>query len=800
LQLYHENPYFVFIKIQKNLRSSMKKFFGVIGLLVLSFCSIAQNKYAIIPKPTQLVQMAGTFLVNAQTKILIPRNNPNLRPLAEMLAERFLITSGMTLNIEEFDLKDFAPANTKAIIFMPLSSKSGDQTLGEEDYTLKVEANSVALSASTAKGEFYALQSLLQLLPTEIYSSSEANDVKWSIPNCTIYDHPQFGYRGLMLDVSRHFFPVSFIKKYIDLLALHKMNTLHWHLTDDQGWRIEIKKYPKLTEIGSKRKESMEGHFTDQRFDGKPYGGFYTQEQILEVVKYAQKKFVNVIPEIEMPGHAMAALAAYPELGCSKGPYEVGVKWGVYDDVFCPTEQTFSFLEDVLTEVIALFPSNYVHIGGDECPKVSWKNSPFCQELIKKEGLKDEHELQSYFIKRIDKFLTSKGKKMIGWDEILEGGISPNATIMSWRGIEGGIEAVKQNHDAIMTPGSYCYLDAYQSDPSSEPVAIGGFLPLEKVYSYNPIPAGITAEQAKHILGVQGNVWTEYIATPRHAEYMIFPRASALAEVAWAANNNKDYKDFTNRLKTHFERLRFLAVNYSNAYYDVSASSSVNTKSQVAVKLKTADNEAVIRYTIDGTEPMSSSLVYQPTGVIVTKDATVRATTFTANGQKLGKDMNKFYYINKSTGRKYTLASQPKKYLGGETYGLTNGVKGEAGNLDTWVGFEGKNLDVTIDLGKALNLQTVSFAFLRSRGSWIMLPREVEVFVSEDGKKFTSAKKMQLGNLEGEEKVVQQLNIGIDGKKGRFIKVVAENYGKLPENHPGKGSPAWLFVDEIGIN
>ena len=281
---------------------------------------------------------------------------------------------------------------------------------------------------------------------------------------------------------------------------------------------------------------------------------------------------------------------------------------------------------------------------------------------------------------------------------------------------------------------------------------------------------------------------------------MLFPRASALAEVAWAANNNKDYKDFTNRLKTHFERLRFLAVNYSNAYYDVSASSSVNTKSQVAVKLKTADNEAVIRYTIDGTEPMSSSLVYQPTGVIVTKDATVRATAFTANGQKLGKDMNKFYYINKSTGRKYTLASQPKKYLGGETYGLTNGVKGEAGNLDTWVGFEGKNLDVTIDLGKALNLQTVSFAFLRSRGSWIMLPREVEVFVSEDGKKFTSAKKMQLGNLEGEEKVVQQLNIGIDGKKGRFIKVVAENYGKLPENHPGKGSPAWLFVDEIGIN
>lgn len=775
----------------------MKNFFSVLFLIMLSLNIMAQNKYEIIPKPIQLIPANGSFVVNAQTKILIPKNTEGIRALAEMLAERFLVTSGMTLEIEEFEMTGFAPAQNKNIIFAPLSKKSGDKTLAEEDYALKVESGGIMLSASTSKGDFYALQSLLQLLPTEIYSSSVVNGVKWSVPNCTIFDHPQFVYRGLMLDVSRHFFPVSFLKKYIDLLAMHKMNTFHWHLTDDQGWRIEIKKYPKLTEIGSKRKETMEGHYTDHRFDGKPYGGFYTQEQIAEVVKYAQKKYVTVIPEIEMPGHALAALAAYPELGCSKGPYEVGTKWGVFDDVFCPTEQTFSFLEDVLTEVMALFPSTYIHIGGDECPKVSWKNSQFCQDLMKKEGLKDEHELQSYFIKRIDKFLTSKGKKMIGWDEILEGGISPNATIMSWRGIEGGVEAVKQNHDAIMTPGAYCYLDAYQSDPSSEPVAIGGFLPLEKVYSYNPIPAGITAEQAKHILGVQGNVWTEYIASSSHAEYMVFPRASALAEVGW--NATKDYKDFTSRLKTHFERLKYLAVNYSNAYYDVSANSSVNAKSQVAVKLKTADNQSVIRYTIDGTEPTASSLVYQPTGVIVTKDATVRATAFSGKGEKLGKDMSKYFYINKSTGRKYTLTDQPKNYTGGETYGLTNGVKGEAGNLDTWVGFEGKNLDATIDLGQVMDLHKVSFAFLRAKSSWIMLPREVEVLVSSDGKKFTSAKKIPLGNLEGEEKIVQQLSVGVDGQKGRFIKVIAQNYGKLPENHPGKGSPAWLFIDEIGV-
>ncbi|CAH0996204.1 hypothetical protein EMA8858_02335 [Emticicia aquatica] len=775
----------------------MKKFISVLCLTALTFCGFAQNKYAIIPKPTQLTMANGFFTVNPQTKILIPKNTEGIRPLAEMLAERFLIVAGMRLNIEEFESPTLAVSQQKNIVFTPLNSKNADKPLGEEDYILKVESNSVIISAATAKGDFYALQSLLQLLPTQIYSSSSINDVKWTIPNCTIFDQPQFGYRGLMLDVSRHFFPISFVKKYIDLLAIHKMNTFHWHLTDDQGWRIEIKKYPKLTEIGSKRKESMEGHYSDQRFDGKPYGGFYTQEEIAEVVKYAQKKYINVIPEIEMPGHAMAALAAYPALGCSKGPYEVGTKWGVYDDVFCPTEQTFSFLEDVLTEVIALFPSNYVHIGGDECPKISWKNSQFCQDLMKKEGLKDEHELQSYFIKRIDKFLTSKGKKMIGWDEILEGGISPNATIMSWRGIEGGVEAVKQNHDAIMTPGSHCYLDAYQSDPSSEPVAIGGFLPLEKVYAYNPVPSGLTVEQAKHILGVQGNLWSEYIATPSHAEYMLFPRASALAEVGWSSA--KDYQDFTTRLKIHFERLKYLAVNYSNAYYDVSAKSSVNAKSQVAVKLQTADKQAIIRYTIDGTEPTVSSLVYQPNGVIVTNDATIRATAFATNGEKLGKDMSKYYYINKSTGRKYTLASQPTKYLGGETFGLTNGVKGESGNLDTWVGFEGKNLDVTIDLGQIMNLQKVSFAFLRAKSSWIMLPREVEILVSDDGKKFTSIKKMPLGNLEGEEKVIQQLTVGADGKKGRYVRVIAQNYGKLPENHPGKGSPSWLFVDEIGV-
>ena len=777
----------------------MKKLIGLLSLAMLPSLSFAQNKYAIIPKPLQLLAASGEFLVNAQTKILIPKNAPEIRPLAEMLAERFLVTSAMNLTIEEFELTDFAPSKNKNIVFVPLSNKSGEQKLGEEDYTLKITNEGVLLSAATSKGDFYALQSLLQLLPTQIFSSSPQNMVKWSVPNCTIFDQPRYAYRGLMLDVCRHFFPVSFIKKYIDLLAMHKMNTFHWHLTDDQGWRIEIKKYPKLTEIGSKRKETMKGHYTEKAFDGTPYGGFYTQDQIKEVVSYAQKKFVTVIPEIEMPGHALAALAAYPELGCSKKNYEVGTKWGVYEDVFCPTEQTFSFLEDVLTEVITLFSSNYVHIGGDECPKISWKNSQFCQDLMKKEGLKDEHELQSYFIKRIDKFLTSKGKKMIGWDEILEGGVSPNATIMSWQGIEGGVAAVKQNHDAIMTPGSHCYLDKYQSEPSTEPLAIGGFLPLEKVYAYNPTPKGLTAEQAKHILGVQANIWTEYILTSPQVEYMAYPRASALAEVAWASNDAKDYKDFTTRLKTHFERLKYLAVNYANSYYDISASSSINAKSQAVIKLQTADNQAIIRYTIDGSAPVASSLLYQSTGIISTTDATINAATFSANGEKLGKDLSKYFYINKATGRKYTLANQPKNYTGGETFGLTNGVKGEENNLATWVGFEGKDLDVTLDLGQVMALKKVNFAFLRSSSSWIMLPREVEVLVSEDGKKFTSVQKIPLGNIDSETNAVQQLSVAADGKKGRFIRVFAKNYGILPDSHVGKGKSAWLFVDEIGV-
>ncbi|MDR6564767.1 MULTISPECIES: beta-N-acetylhexosaminidase [unclassified Arcicella] len=535
----------------------MKKLFIYLSLLTFSLTTFAQNQYNIIPVPQKLIPQTGEFVVGKNTSIV---STSEFKDVANFLNEQLNLVAGSNKKVV---IKENGLASS-AIQFVK------NAQLGDEAYTLKASSKQVIIAAKTAKGAFYGVQTLLQLLPTQVFSEAKVEGIKLTVPNCTIEDAPRYVYRGLHLDVGRHFFPVSFVKKYIDLIALHKFNTFHWHLTEDQGWRIEIKKYPKLTQIGSIRKQTLVGRYGSGKYDGKPYGGFYTQDEIKEVVAYAKTKYVNIVPEIEMPGHAQAALAAYPELGCNPDKiYQVHTTWGVSEDVFAPREETFTFLENVLTEVMALFPGQYIHIGGDECPKEQWKVSRFCQDLMKREGLKDEHELQSYFIRRIDKFITSKGRKMIGWDEILEGGLSPNATVMSWRGEEGGIAAAKENHDVIMTPGSYLYLDHYQADPKTEPLAIGGFLPLEKVYSYEPAPKELTAEQQKFILGIQANVWTEYMETSNYIEYMVFPRACAVAEVAWSPSASKNYADFTKRLKTHVERLDKLKVNYAKGFLSV---------------------------------------------------------------------------------------------------------------------------------------------------------------------------------------------------------------------------------------
>jgi hexosaminidase len=528
----------------------MKQFLFTFFCLGLLHAVWAQPN--IIPKPSQILLAKGEWTLKAKTKIGAPEDT-KWSHVTSMLATQLSKATGM----------DIKTAKGKGDITLAVSS---DASLGEEGYRLLSTPKGVTIQAQTAKGAFYGVQTLLQMLPAEAFSPVAVPGVKWTVPLATIKDVPRYGYRGLMLDACRHFMPIEFVKKYIDLIALHKQNQFHWHLTDDQGWRIEIKKYPELTSIGSKRSETMKGHYTEAKYDGKPYGGFYTQEQIKDVLKYAEDRFVNVIPEIEMPGHALAALAAYPQLGNNPDKiYKTGTKWGVYDDVFMPREETLQFLENVLSEVIELFPSKYIHIGGDECPKTQWEESRFAQDLIKKENLKDEHGLQSYVIKRIDKFITAKGRRMIGWDEILEGGLSPNATVMSWRGIEGGITAAKENHDVVMTPTTHVYFDYYQADAKTQPLAIGGFVEIKKTYSFDPTPDVLTAEQAKHILGVQGNVWTEYMPTTEYVEYMVFPRGIAVAEVGWTTKENKNFEDFTKRLEAHKKRLDYLGVNYFGA-------------------------------------------------------------------------------------------------------------------------------------------------------------------------------------------------------------------------------------------
>ncbi len=510
-----------------------------------------QRSLNIIPKPGEMVKKEGSFTINRKTTIVFSENESLLKE-ANYLTDLLNEYSGLKLKLITDNPKD---KNTIGLIV-------NSNIVNPEGYVLKVTENGITIEGGSPSGVFYGIQTLRQLLP---HQTGKAK-AKLQVQSIEIKDEPRFAYRGLHLDVGRHFFPVEFIKEYIDLIALHKMNTFHWHLTEDQGWRIEIKKYPELTKVGAFRKETLKGHWgkKPREYDGERYGGFYTQEEIKEVVNYALERNVTIIPEIEMPGHSLAALASYPHLGCTGGPYEVATHWGVFNDVYCAgKDSVFIFLEDVLDEVIALFPGKYIHIGGDESPKHNWKECPECQARIKAEGLKDEHELQSYFIKRIEAYLLSKDRYIIGWDEILEGGLAPEATVMSWRGEAGGIEAAKQNHNVIMTPNKYVYLDYYQAEPENEPLAIGGFLTLETIYNYEPLPDTLNSEEQKYILGAQANVWTEYISTTDYAEYMTFPRATALAEVLWSPKKDRDFNDFTKRLKSFVYHLDRLDVNYA---------------------------------------------------------------------------------------------------------------------------------------------------------------------------------------------------------------------------------------------
>ena len=544
----------------------MKKLLSLIFLSALVLFSFSckkeykQPELNIIPMPNNYYfQHKGEFVIDSHSRILVDTNKETLKT-AEYLAN-FFKDHGLNLTIKNITNVDGIDNDIILRVF------DNNKNIDTEGYKLKVNPNNLSIVAIDGAGLFYGVQTLIQLIPSS-FLSNQMKSVK--IPAWIINDYPRFKYRGMHLDVGRHFFPVSFIKQYLDMMAMYKFNTFHWHLTEDQGWRIEIKKYPKLTEIGAYRDSTLVGKYSDkpQKWDGKRYGGFYTQEQIREVVRYATERHITIIPEIEMPGHSLAALAAYPELACKPGPYRVATTWGVFPDIYCPKEQTFKFLEDVLTEVMELFPGKYIHIGGDEAPKERWKESKLCQQLIKKNGLKNEDELQTYFVERIEKFLNAHGRQLIGWDEILDGGLSPGATVMSWRGVEGGIAAAKAGHDAIMTPGRYCYFDHYQAGPDGEPIAFGGMTTLKDVYGYEPVPEELNKKEAKHILGAQGNVWTEYMTTPEKVEYMVLPRMAALSEVVWTNPENKSWNSFNRRIKDHFKRYKALGWNYCPKTYD----------------------------------------------------------------------------------------------------------------------------------------------------------------------------------------------------------------------------------------
>lgn len=609
-------------KSKKSKIKSQKLVLLSLLFVMTSACAFGQDDpyLGIIPAPVSVTKGAGEFKLNPETIILV--DSPDNK--AVLFFNNYLKKAGYTTTVVDINRVDRRNYSLKNTISLTLNFKSD---LPAEGYKLQVTGQQVILEGKGA-GLFYGIQTLIQL----IHGTSPGYA---SIPCAVIRDYPRFPYRGMHLDVARHFFDVDFVKRYLDLMAAYKLNNFHWHLTDDQGWRIEIKKYPKLTEIGSVRAQTKVGRATGgdtDLYDNTPYSGFYTQEQIREVIHYAEDRYINIVPEIEMPGHSVAAITAYPELSCDPGKaYKVRETWGVSEDVLCPTEETFKMMEDILREVLELFPGKYVHIGGDECPKIAWKKSDFCRRLMSEQNLNDENGLQSYFTGRIEKFVNAQGRQIIGWDEILEGGLAPNATVMSWRGEGGGIAAAQLGHDVIMTPGSGgLYFDHAQSKSAQEPLSIGGNAPMAKTYAYDPVPAALNADQQKHVIGIQANLWTEYITTPAKAEYMLLPRMFALAETGWTPKQNKDFKNFSQqRVAKHLARLDAAGYDY-RVPVAYGADDTTISGEKINVQFAVPVEGAKIYYTIDGYSPRETDMEYkEPLQFTIPQHKTIHLKTIT---------------------------------------------------------------------------------------------------------------------------------------------------------------------------
>lgn len=774
--------------------------FNLMGVLCILFstcfyaCSekrTLNSDYEIIPKPLDVnCKGDASFLLKDGVAVIYPENNQKMQDNAEFLVDYVEKQTGVKLTSHAG-----MPVDGAICLTLDLSDDNA------EAYKLIVNDKRVCISGASEAGVFYGIQTLRKSLPV-------AQDINVNLSAVEIYDKPRFAYRGAMLDVARHFYTVDEVKTFIDMLALHNINRFHWHLTDDQGWRIEIKKYPKLMSVASERKETVVGRWYSGIYDGKPYGGYYTQDELRDVIDYAAKRHITIIPEVDLPGHMQAALTAYPELGCTGRPYEVRTIWGVSQDVLCVgNDFTLQFVKDVLSEVADIFPSEYIHIGGDECPKVRWEKCPKCQERIKSLGLKSdakhtkEQRLQSYMIQEAAKYLKEKGKRIIGWTEILEGGLVPDATLMSWIGESGGIEAAHQHHDVIMTPNTYLYFDYYQSKKvEDEPLAIGGYLPIEKTYNYEPMPKELTKEEQQYIKGVQANLWTEYIPVFSQVQYMVLPRLGAAAEVQWTDPSKKDYKDFLRRVPHLVAVYDCYGWNYATHVYDVNVDMKADTVNHVLnVQLSTMADDPIY-YTLDGQDPTEKSLKYTKPFTI---DQSVVLKTMAVHPDRTSKISVDTIRFNKATLKPVVLLQPNESRFSPD--GPVVLVDGRNGNhsFDTgaWLAVAGNDLEAVINMQAETILSSASVHAYVRKDAWLFDARGFSVSVSSDNKNYKEVasqeyKQMQESDSDG----IIEHELSFDPCKATYVKIKVISEKSMPDWHWDAGKAPFLLVDEIILN
>lgn len=768
----------------------MKKLLFITALLAFACqtpkqqVKFAENDICIIPKPQSMTLNNGNFQFTKETVFV---SNQSLAPAAEIFAKQFEKASGIKLPIKN---------ETVQTNYIALSI---DNSLPKEGYNLVVQPDKISIAAADYNGAIYALETLRQLLPKEFESSTPVN-ANWVIPTITINDKPEYPWRGLMLDVSRHFFSKEYILKTLDRMAMLKLNTFHFHLVDNEGWRIEIKKYPKLTEVGAWRVD-QEDKLWDERTSNpadafanpasapKKYGGFYTQEDIKEIVAYAAARGITVIPEIEMPAHVMSAIAAYPELSCHKRPIGVpsGAVWPNIDIYCAGQEESFTFLEDVLTEVMALFPSKYIHIGGDEADHTEWEKCPKCQQRIKDNHLKDVHELQSYFIKRIDKFLVSKGRVLVGWDEIMDGGLANDAVVMNWRGIDIGRKALEQGNPVVLT--SDCYINRYQGLPEYEPLANGGYVTLKKLYHYNLEKENLSPELQKNVLGTQANLWAEFIATPEHSEYMLFPRLLAFSEISWTPDNLKNWDNFVKRTETFMDRLDVMKIKYARSMYQVLPAVE-NQNGKVFLKLECEVPNADIRYALGDTPIEKAKKYTQP--IPFNESTTFKATVF--SGKATNTITTGEVTFHKAIAKKMSYSPlYHKKYQGQGEMTLTNVVRGSKNFLDgQWLGWLGDDVTLTLDLDQNTNISEVRIGAMDYQAAGIYFPIKFEVAISTDGKNYREVATHNEPCVVRGKPSLKDFALKFNSQEARYIKITLKNV-----KTPPKGGDAWLFIDEV---